>query len=102
MPKHFIKRKEDFACFNCGTKVSGTGYTNHCPNCLWSLHLDASVPGDRESSCGGKMEPVEVEAKADEYILFHQCKKCGKKSRNKASENDSFEAILKLSQVVTK
>ena len=29
------------------------------PNCLYSLHVDVE-PGDRESDCGGHMEPVSV------------------------------------------
>ncbi|MEK7061411.1 MAG: RNHCP domain-containing protein, partial [Patescibacteria group bacterium] len=43
----FVKKIEDFVCKVCGTKVKGTGYTNHCPNCLYSLHVDEEVPGDR-------------------------------------------------------
>ena len=33
-----IKNKEDFICENCGAFVVGTGYTSHCPQCLWSKH----------------------------------------------------------------
>ena len=99
MHKHFIKITEDFVCGVCGEKTEGSGYTNHCPSCLWSLHVDESVPGDRKSGCRGMMEPVSVTTKAGEYILIHKCKKCGKKTRNKASEADDFEAILSLSKV---
>jgi len=96
--KHFIRFKEDFICENCQTEVKGTGYTNHCPNCLWSRHVDKETPGDRASPCGGLMEPVGVEIKNGGYTLTHRCQKCGKISKNKASEKDNFKAILRLSK----
>jgi len=60
--KKFQRQKEDFVCGECGTTVSGTGYTNHCPQCLWSMHVDVN-PGDRAAACGGMMEPKKVEKK---------------------------------------
>lgn len=95
--KNFIRQKEDFVCEICGTKVVGTGYTNHCPNCLWSKHVDNFTPGGRNSACQGLMEPISVELKHGQYILTHRCLKCGKISKNKTADNDNFEAILKLS-----
>ncbi|MST04461.1 MAG: RNHCP domain-containing protein [Candidatus Pacebacteria bacterium] len=53
----FIKVKEDFVCENCKTEVKGNGYTNHCPVCLYSKHVDVD-PGDRLSKCGGLMKPM--------------------------------------------
>jgi len=50
--KKFQKKKEDFKCEKCGREVIGTGYTNHCPDCLWSKHVDVN-PGDRQSKCLG-------------------------------------------------
>ncbi|HCR42265.1 TPA: hypothetical protein DIV45_02815, partial [Patescibacteria group bacterium] len=38
--KNFIRTKEDFTCENCGHRVKGSGYTNHCPKCLYSQHVD--------------------------------------------------------------
>lgn len=93
---NFVKKQEDFICKVCGTKVKGTGYTNHCPDCLWSEHVDEEVPGDRASDCKGLMEPVGVEIKNGEYIIIHRCQKCGKKPRNKTAKEDKFEEILKL------
>ena len=58
--KRFNRRIEDFTCEHCGTEVHGNGYTNHCPNCLWSKHVDIN-PGDRAADCGGLMEPIAVE-----------------------------------------
>lgn len=94
--KNFIKKKEDFVCDACGTEVKGTGYTNHCPNCLHSLHVDELIPGDRASSCKGLMVPVRAELKGGEYVLIHKCQVCGKTARNKASEDDNKEELLKL------
>lgn len=95
--KRFIKRKENFICENCETLVRGTGYTNHCPKCLWSKHVDI-YPGDRRSECGGMMEPIGVEIKHGEYILIHRCIKCGCIKKNVISPEDNFEEILKLVQ----
>ncbi|MCJ7545146.1 MAG: RNHCP domain-containing protein, partial [Phycisphaerae bacterium] len=39
-----------FICEHCALVVSpdpgGTAHRNHCPHCLWSVHLDLR-PGDR-------------------------------------------------------
>ena len=93
--KKFQGTKEDFVCEHCSTSVSGTGYTNHCPNCLWSKHVDLN-PGDRGNLCQDMMEPVGVTAKAREYVIEYRCLKCGAIKRNKASPNDNFDAILAL------
>ena len=56
----FNRKKENFVCENCGEKVEGNGYTNHCPNCLWSKHVDIN-PGDRAETCHGLLKPIAVE-----------------------------------------
>lgn len=99
---HFIKKEEDFECEVCGKQVKGSGYTNHCPRCLYSKHLDRNLPGDRAESCQGLMEPVDVEVKGENYILTHRCRKCGKRRRNKASKKDKFEVLLRLSKLAGK
>lgn len=96
MSSKFIKNKEDFVCEKCGTEVVGNGYTNHCPECLWSKHVDVS-PGDRASDCGGMMEPITVEKKGKEYIITHKCQKCGFKKPNKAVKEDNFQMIVQVS-----
>lgn len=93
MVKKFSRCKEDFVCENCGEKVSGDGYTNHCPVCLCSKHVDIN-PGDRQNECMGLMEPIEVEEKGKEYIITHHCTVCGEIKRNRSAKNDSFETIL--------
>ncbi len=98
MPRHFIRNIENFTCERCGTKVKGTGYTNHCPNCLWSEHVDKDIPGDRYDTCHGLMKPVGVEFLHGKYSLLHRCQKCGKISKNKTYPEDNFEKILELSK----
>jgi hypothetical protein len=92
----FQKKVEDFKCEKCGYEVSGSGYTNHCPNCLWSKHVDV-FPGDREESCEGLMRPARVEKKDGEYVIVHKCEVCREERRNKMSPKDNFEEIVKLS-----
>lgn len=94
--KHFIRKKEDFVCQICGNIIKGSGYTNHCPKCLWSKHVDLEIPGDRASACNGMMEPFLVETKKGCYYLLHRCQKCGKTMRNKTNPQDSFEKILEI------
>jgi hypothetical protein len=96
MSNTFKKKKEDFKCENCGFKVKGSGYTNHCPSCLYSKHVDI-FPGDRLEECKGLMKPIGVDKKDGEYILIHKCIKCGVEKRNKISKEDNFEEIVKLS-----
>jgi rubrerythrin len=94
MPK-FTRTKEDFACGHCGKLIKGNGYTNHCPHCLWSKHVDIN-PGDRQHICNGLMKPVEMDIEQGKYIIVHKCQNCGTVKRNKASPEDDFENILKL------
>ena len=96
MSASFIKRKEDFKCENCGKEVKGNGYTNHCPACLYSKHVDIN-PGDRLEGCNGMMKPIGVDKKGGDYIIVHKCIKCGIERRNKVSKEDSFEEIIELS-----
>lgn len=93
--KTFTKRIEDFNCAHCGAVVHGNGYTNHCPKCLWSRHVDNN-PGDRAATCGGMMRPVGAEKSGDGFIITHKCDACGKTIRQRAAENDDIDAIIAL------
>lgn len=94
--KKFTRVVEDFVCGNCGFEVRGTGFTNHCPKCLWSKHVDVN-PGDRASECGGLMKPVGIEVVKDGYVITQRCVKCGHTKKNKSAPDDDYEEILKLS-----
>lgn len=94
--KKFIKQIEDFTCAHCGAEVLGNGYTNHCPKCLWSRHVDNN-PGDRQSNCGAMMRPISVEQKSGEFIITHKCEKCGKVIKQKTSANDDMDTIISIS-----
>ena len=95
--KNFIKNKEDFVCENCGHKVVGTGYTNHCPKCLYSKHVD-NIPGDRANKCNGLMAPVEILYHNGQYSITHKCLRCRVTKNNKTSPEDDFDKIIELSQ----
>jgi len=97
MQKKFQRKIEDFVCENCGEKIKGNGYTNHCPFCLWSKHVDIN-PGDRQSPCRGLMEPIGIEIKSGDKTIYYQCQKCGFKHRVKAVAGDNFEEIIKLTE----
>lgn len=95
--KKFQKNIENFICEKCGFSVIGTGYTNHCPKCLWSKHVDIN-PGDRKSPCGGMMKPTRVEFGAGEYSIINTCTKCQYEKKNKVSSNDDFDLVIQISK----
>ncbi|MBP9760357.1 MAG: RNHCP domain-containing protein [Candidatus Pacebacteria bacterium] len=97
MTTTFQRTREDFTCEHCGTFVQGNGYTNHCPQCLWSKHVDVH-PGDRLSPCAGLMRPIGLEVKRDTYDILHRCERCGFERRNKTTEKDDFDTIATLSK----
>ena len=93
--KKFQRRIEDFVCEHCGTHVKGNGYTNHCPRCLWSKHVDV-MPGDRAEGCGGMMKPTAVEGTTPHYRIVHTCERCGTVRRVDVAKHDSDESLLAL------
>ncbi len=95
--KTFTKHVEDFDCAHCGAVVHGNGYTNHCPNCLWSRHVDIN-PGDRAATCGGMMRPISAEPRGDRFVITHKCQKCGKTIRQHSSPDDNTDALIALMQ----
>lgn len=96
MVKNFTRKIEDFDCAVCGTHVHGNGYTNHCPKCLSSKHVDIQ-PGDRSNSCGGIMYAISYEVRNGKEWIVHRCSKCGFERKNQVSAQDSREAIRALS-----
>ncbi len=99
----FSKNDSGFTCAHCGREVKPLGYSsrNHCPFCLWSLHLDNN-PGDRASECGGELEPVFAEPDPKKgYIITHRCVKCGSIRRCRTAHEakvqpDDINLIIKL------
>ena len=65
---------DSFTCKICGWPVvsagAGSNHRNHCPNCLHSIHLD-NEPGDRESRCHGRMEPIGVWVRKEAHGTGH-------------------------------
>ena len=85
--RRFTKKDEAFVCLHCGKEVlpMGTSSRNHCPFCLWSLHVDIN-PGDRANDCGGLLRPIRSEPDAKRgFIIIHKCERCGAVVRNKAA-----------------
>ncbi len=99
MAKKFSSCKENFVCDNCGKEIIGNGFTNHCPFCLYSKHIDIN-PGDRMNKCLGLMKPISVELKGggSVYTIVYKCLKCGVLKKNRSAKNDSFQTILFISK----
>ena len=99
MALNFKKKKENFICENCKIAVLGNGYTNQCPQCLWSKHVDIS-PGDRAELCQSMMEPVGSEQSGGEWSLIHKCLKCGIIRKNKVAKDDNFDNVINTAGIV--
>ncbi len=95
--KKFVRTIEDFVCEHCGASVQGNGYTNHCPDCLWSKHVDIN-PGDRSAQCGGLMQPSGLELDHGEEFIVHVCEMCGFSRRNRVNQNDNQEALIAIAK----
>ena len=89
----FTRRIEKLTCDFCGTEVHGNGYTNHCPECLVSKHVDVN-PGDRASGCHGLMMPIAIERKNGKEYIVQCCEKCGFERRNKVCPEDNRDSVI--------
>ncbi len=94
------EENESFLCVHCGNTVVpseyGTEHRNHCPHCLWSVHVDIR-PGDRRSGCRGEMEPIGVWIKGRrEWSLIHRCKRCGLMRTNRIAGDDDEVRLFSL------
>ena len=92
-----------FLCTHCGksvTALTNGSYRNHCPHCLYSLHVD-NIPGDRQSRCRGIMKPVDVRFSGKKgYQIVHRCETCSTEKVNRAAFDtdlpDDLNEIIKI------
>lgn len=94
--RKFQRTIENFVCEQCGQTVIGDGYTNHCPACLYSKHVDIA-PGDRAASCGGLMRPIGSELKGGRYFIQQECVRCGFRRKNRLSAGE-MPALIRLTR----
>lgn len=92
-------RDETFMCRHCGHAVSrhpSGSARNHCPKCLYSLHVDRDFPGDRQSRCEGLMRPIGTDwRKGKGLVIVHECLLCGKKIVNILADDDEITSFMK-------
>ena len=89
-----------FLCAHCRNTIPGTApgtaHRNHCPHCLWSLHVDLQS-GDRRSGCRGEMEPVAVCVQPNgEWSLLHRCRRCGMIRMNRIAGDDNEVLLVSM------
>ena len=101
--KRFKKNDNVFVCLNCVYELKPLGITSrdHCPHCLYSLHVDIN-PGDRMNTCRGLLRPVQVITDSKKgYIIIYRCEKCNQLVRNKAAypvkdQPDDIDLLIRL------
>lgn len=99
MSKTFVKNDAGFVCVHCGYQVPPlyTTSRDHCPRCLYSLHVDVN-PGDRANPCHGELVPIGIEHNSKKgLIINYHCDTCGEYHNNKAAPDDDYDTILELS-----
>jgi len=96
--KKFKMVDEKFICENCNYEVPQLNYTarDHCPNCLYSKHVDI-MPGDRLNTCLGMMMPIGIEKYKNTYKIIYKCLKCNQIHKNIMANDDNYDLIIKLS-----
>ena len=89
---------EGFICNNCGAAVqplTNGSYRNHCPYCLYSLHLD-NIPGDRSNNCFGIMKPIGIRYNGKKgWQIVHRCQTCGAEKVNRVAPDD-VDALINM------
>ena len=89
-----------FTCAHCHAPVDraapGTRHRNHCPRCLWSMHLDDHA-GDRAATCRNLMEPIAVWVRPNrEWAIVHRCRQCNEVRVNRIAGDDNALALMSL------
>ena len=57
------------------------------------MHVDAS-PGDRAASCRALMRPTGLIYERGEFIVIHECTRCGAQRQNRAAPLDDLTVLL--------
>jgi hypothetical protein len=99
--KNPIHRDEAFACVHCGAEIppGGALVRDHCPRCLRGRHVDV-VPGDRAATCGGTLDPVGLELRAQVGVVIHHlCRGCGHRFTVRAHPDDRVPASLAIADI---
>ena len=89
-----------FLCTHCNRAIPGTApgtaHRNHCPHCLWSLHVDLRT-GDRRSACRGPMEPFAIGIQGNgEWSILHRCRRCGLIRTNRIAGDDNDVLLVSM------
>ncbi len=90
---------EGFKCIICNQKVKPLKYSarNHCPFCLYSIHIDIN-PGDRENKCKGLLKPIGIIKFKHSYKIIHKCDRCKLLVKNIIADDDDINIIIELSK----
>jgi len=93
-----------FTCAHCERQVkplSNGSYRNHCPFCLYCLHVDIE-PGDRRCACHGLMRPIGFKHSRKGLQVIHRCERCHSVRANRLALNDrqpdDFASVLDVMQ----
>lgn len=94
---------EAFVCQHCHISVAkrGGGYCrNHCTECLYSLHVDDQLPGDRLSTCHGLMKPIDLiyNTRKVTYQLVQECVQCKYTFHVAVAKDDNQKVIMALAK----
>lgn len=91
-----------FTCRHCGAQVEpleNGSFRNHCPFCLYSLHVDIK-PGDRKNTCQGLLKPVGIHHAKKGLQIRHKCETCGEERVNIVAEfdrqSDDIDMLIRL------
>jgi hypothetical protein len=93
-----------FKCGHCkqfiGAPIAGGRHRNHCPNCLYSRHVDDTMPGDRKSDCHALMTPTAILTRRNgEQVIIHRCLGCGKEDPNRIAADDNPLLLMRLAPI---
>jgi hypothetical protein len=98
------ERDQAFRCRRCrqfiGAPISGGRHRNHCPNCLFSLHVDLRHPGDRRSACESLMAPRGLIIRRNgEQMILHECLGCGKTQPTRVAADDNPVLLMRIEPI---